>query len=70
MNEQQPSFSLLRPEEAARRLQVSRTTLYRMVDRRDIAVYRVGGVLRFATRDIEAAARRFEARNLQAYGRS
>ncbi|MBI4438221.1 helix-turn-helix domain-containing protein [Candidatus Uhrbacteria bacterium] len=62
-------FSLLKPEEAAERLNVSRTTLYRMVDRRAIAVYRIGGVLRFSLTDIEASARRFEANNPTTYGR-
>lgn len=63
-------FVLLKPEEAAHRLRVSRTTLYRMVDRRDIAVYRVGSALRFSPRDIEASARRFGARDSMTYGRA
>ena len=69
-NEQQEAgaFCLLKPEEVAERLKVSRTTVYRMVDRRQIAVYRIGGVLRFSPRDIEASTRRFEARNPTSYG--
>jgi excisionase family DNA binding protein len=44
---------LLKPMEAADILAISRATLYRMVDRREIFAHKVGGSLRFSKEDID-----------------
>ncbi|HUO70725.1 MAG TPA: helix-turn-helix domain-containing protein [Solirubrobacteraceae bacterium] len=43
---------LLRPTEAARRLSVSRSTIYRMVNRGELPALRIGGGLRFDAREL------------------
>lgn len=45
---------LLTVDDVAHFLRISRTGVYRLVDRRDIRFYKVGGVLRFAPADVRA----------------
>lgn len=45
---------LLSPRDAAARLGVSRSTIYRLAARREIAFVRIGGQLRFEPHDLEA----------------
>jgi excisionase family DNA binding protein len=45
---------LLTPDEVAELLRVSKTSVYRLVERRAIRFYRVCGLLRFAREDIHA----------------
>lgn len=49
--------SLLSPRQAAERLGVSLCTVYRLADRRALAVIRIGGSLRFSRSDLEAFIR-------------
>ena len=44
---------LLTPDEVAELLRVSKTSVYRMVERREVRVYRVCGLLRFGRSDVE-----------------
>jgi len=44
---------LLTPDEVAELLRVSKTSVYRMVERREVRVYRVCGLLRFSRSDVE-----------------
>jgi excisionase family DNA binding protein len=48
---------LLTPAEAARLLGVSRSTMYRLVERGAVPVLRVGGQLRFEPEQLAAAFR-------------
>ena len=48
------SAPLLRPREVANLLGVSLPTVYRLIDRREIAFMRVGGRLRFSRADVES----------------
>ncbi len=43
---------LLKPKEAADMLAVSRATLYRMVDKREIFAHKVSGSIRFSWNDL------------------
>lgn len=45
--------NLLTPDEVAEVLRVSKTSVYRLVERREIRFYRVCGLLRFDRRDVE-----------------
>jgi excisionase family DNA binding protein len=44
---------LLTPDEVAELLRVSKTSVYRLVERREIRFYRVCGLLRFSRSDVE-----------------
>jgi len=44
---------ILTPNDLADFLRVSRTTVYRLVESRDIKFYKVGGSLRFNKADVE-----------------
>jgi excisionase family DNA binding protein len=44
---------LLTPDEVAEILRVSKTTIYRIVERRVLRFYRISGSLRFALADVE-----------------
>lgn len=45
---------LLTPDEVAELLRVSKTSVYRLVERRAIRFYRVCGLLRFERQDVRA----------------
>lgn len=47
----------LTPDEVASLLRISKTGVYRLVERRAIRFYRISGVLRFDRADIEAFIR-------------
>jgi excisionase family DNA binding protein len=51
---QTPARDLLTPDEVAELLRVSKTSVYRLVERRAIRFYRVCGLLRFAREDVHA----------------
>lgn len=44
---------LLTTDEVAELLRLSKTSVYRMVERREVRVYRVCGLLRFSRSDVE-----------------
>jgi len=44
---------LLKPAEAAQYLKLSRVTLYRLVEKRTLPFYRVGGSLRLSRKDLD-----------------
>lgn len=48
------SCNLLTPDEVAELLRVSKTSVYRLVERRIIRFYRVCGLLRFDREDVHA----------------
>jgi excisionase family DNA binding protein len=50
----QPVRRLLTPDEVADLLRVSKTSVYRLVERRALPFFRVSGLLRFDQEDIEA----------------
>jgi len=54
--------ALLTVEEVGQRLRLSRTSVYRLVERRQLPFFRLPGSLRFSTDDVDAflAARRVE----------
>ena len=45
---------MLTPDELARYFRISKTGVYRLVEKRQIPFYRVGGSLRFAKSDVKA----------------
>ncbi len=45
---------LLTPDELAKMLRISKTSVYRLVERRVIRFYRIAGSLRFDERDVTA----------------
>ena len=45
--------SFLTPDDMATLFSISRKTVYRLVDRRLVPFYKIGGVLRFRKEDIE-----------------
>jgi excisionase family DNA binding protein len=47
-----PARNLLTPDEVAELLRVSKTSVYRLVERRAIRFYRVCGLLRFERDDV------------------
>jgi excisionase family DNA binding protein len=49
-----PTRKLLTLDEVAESLRVSKTSVYRLVERRAVRFYRVSGLLRFDCADIEA----------------
>jgi excisionase family DNA binding protein len=49
-----PARKLLTLDEVAALLRVSKTSVYRLVERRAVRFYRVSGLLRFDHADIEA----------------
>jgi excisionase family DNA binding protein len=49
-----PARNLLTPDEVAELLRVSKTSVYRLVERRAIRFYRVCGLLRFEREDVHA----------------
>ena len=49
-----PARDLLTPDEVAELLRVSKTSVYRLVERRAIRFYRVCGLLRFEREDVRA----------------
>jgi excisionase family DNA binding protein len=49
-----PSRKLLTLDEVAELLRVSKTSVYRLVERRAVRFYRISGLLRFDQVDIEA----------------
>ena len=49
-----PTRKLLTLDEVAELLRVSKTSVYRLVERRALRFYRVSGLLRFDNADIEA----------------
>ena len=49
-----PSCDLLTPDEVAELLRVSKTSVYRLVERRVIRFYRICGLLRFDREDVHA----------------
>lgn len=51
-------MKLLTPDEVADILRISKTGVYRLVERRVMRFYKISGVLRFDRRDIEAYIRR------------
>lgn len=53
----------LTPEEFAKMLKVSRTTIYRIIDGRKMPFYKINGSLRFKLEDVEEyiACCRFES---------
>ena len=63
--------ALLDVEGLARLLNVSKTSVYRLVERRALPFHRLPAGLRFSMRDVEAylAARRVEAMTAEPYGR-
>ena len=46
--------NMLTPDELARYFRISKTGVYRLVEKRQIPFYRVGGSLRFAKSDVKA----------------
>lgn len=50
-------MKLLTPDDVAALLRISKTGVYRLVERRAIRFYRIAGVLRFDQIDIEAFIR-------------
>ena len=44
---------MLKPMEAANYLAISRATLYRLIDKREIFAHKVGGSLRLSKEDLE-----------------
>jgi excisionase family DNA binding protein len=63
-----PSRPLLTPSEAASHLRVSRTTVYRMVRRREIPHCRIGAQLRFLPRDVDQVAVQRRVQSFHEYG--
>lgn len=61
---------LLTPDDLVARLQVSKTTVYRLVEARQIPFFRVAGSLRFAHRDVQQylLKNRVASINEQPYG--
>jgi excisionase family DNA binding protein len=51
------NMKLLTPSEVAALLRISKTGVYRIVERRAVRFYKVSGVLRFDQNDIEAFIR-------------
>lgn len=51
---QQPICSLLSPVELARILNISKATVYRLIEKRSLPFFKVGGSIRFDTKDINA----------------
>jgi excisionase family DNA binding protein len=51
------NLRLLTPDEVAALLRISKTGVYRLVERRTVRFYRISGVLRFDQNDIEAFIR-------------
>jgi len=49
-----PTRKLLTPDDVAELFRVSKTSVYRLVERRALPFYRVSGLLRFDHADIEA----------------
>jgi excisionase family DNA binding protein len=49
-----PVHNLLTPDEVAELLRVSKTSVYRLVERRVLRFYRVCGLLRFEREDVQA----------------
>lgn len=49
-----PSRTLLKLDDVAELLRVSKTSVYRLVERRAIPFFRVSGLLRFDRADVEA----------------
>ncbi|MFA4942669.1 MAG: helix-turn-helix domain-containing protein [Patescibacteria group bacterium] len=47
------NVQLMKPREAADFLAISRATLYRLVDRREIFAHKVGGSLRITKEDLD-----------------
>jgi len=47
-------LKLLAPNELAELLNISKTTVYRLVERRAIRFYKIAGCLRFDLKDVEA----------------
>ena len=46
-------FTLLTPREAADMLRLSKASIYRLVEKREIPFHRVSGSLRFSQKDLE-----------------
>jgi len=65
-----PGPSLLTLPEAAAYLRVSRTTVYRMVRRRELPHCRIGAQLRFLHGDVNEAATRRRVPSFHEYARS
>ena len=47
------SIQLLTPDELAKLLKISKNTVYRLVENRQIPFYKVGGGLRFSLKEVE-----------------
>jgi len=64
--------SFLRPEELASILSISRPTVYRLIEKRQIPFYKIGGSLRFKIEDVMAYLdhNRVEPFNIQPYERN
>lgn len=67
-----PTTDLLTLEEVIQWLKTSKTTIYRLVQRRQIPFYRIARSLRFKKEDVEAfiQERRVETIDRTTYGRS
>lgn len=59
--------NLLTLEDVAKRLRVSKTTAYRLVESRKIAFYRLSGALRFSERDIDEYLGRARVASIHEY---
>lgn len=53
-----PRSGWLSVNQACRRLKVSRTTLFRLIDRGALPAYRIGWMIRLLVADVEAHQRR------------
>ena len=65
------SKSFLRPEELAEFLSISKPTVYRLIEKRQIPFYKIGGSLRFKMEDVVKFTEnnRVEPINTQIYER-
>ena len=52
-----PSSDWLTVKQACRRLKVSRTTLFRMIDQGELPAYKIGWMIRLRVADVEAYER-------------
>ena len=53
-----PNAGWLTVKQACRRLKVSRTTLFRLIDEGDLPAYRIGWMIRLRVAEVEAFRRR------------
>ena len=58
---------LLKPQEAANLLAISRATLYRLIDKRAIFAHKIGGSLRFSQEDLDNYLEKVRIKPIDSY---